>query len=111
MGMILRKMLEEELGNCKYVGNIRGKGLFWGVEFVRDKKTREPFDPKINFGPTFQERVFQRGVAIYPGSGTADGKKGDHVIISPAYTVTEEELRLVLRVVKEVYLEMEQEIQ
>ena len=109
MGQVLHRMLLEELGGCKYVGNIRGRGLFWGIEFVRDKQTREPFDPKLSFGPKFQERVFEKGVAVYPGSGTVDGKGGDHVIVSPAYTVTEAELRLVLKVVKEVYVEMERE--
>ena len=110
MGKVLQKMLMAELGTCKYVGNIRGRGLFWGIEFVQNKQTREPFDPKLAFGPRFQERVFERGVAVYPGSGTVDGNGGDHSIISPAFTVTEEDLRTVLRVVKQVYKEMEQEI-
>ena len=110
MGNLLQKMLLHEMGTCKYVGNIRGRGLFWGIEFVQDKQTREPLDPALAFGPRFQERVFERGVAIYPGSGTVDGKMGDHVIISPAYTVTETELRTVLGIVKEVYGEMEHEI-
>ena len=110
MGQVLHEMLTDTFGGCKYVGNIRGRGLFWGIEFVRDKQTREPFDPKLNFGPKFQERVFQNGVAIYPGSGTFDGTKGDHVIISPAYTVTEEELKAIVSVVKQTYDEVEREI-
>ena len=110
MGLLLEKMLRDELGGCKYVGNIRGRGLFWGIEFVQDKQTREPFDQKLNFGPRFQERVFEKGVAIYPGMGTVDGRKGDHVIVSPAYTVTDDELKTILKAVREVYQEMEEEV-
>jgi adenosylmethionine-8-amino-7-oxononanoate aminotransferase len=110
MGLILERLLKEELGDLKYVGNIRGRGLFWGIEFVKDKQTREPFEPKLSVGPGFQERVFKKGVAIYPGSGTADGIKGDNVIVCPAYTVTEDDLRVILTIIKEAYAEMEHDL-
>ncbi|ETN46235.1 uncharacterized protein HMPREF1541_00419 [Cyphellophora europaea CBS 101466] len=110
MGVVLEKLLKKELGNMKYVGNIRGRGLFWAVEFVQDKQTREPFAPEKTFGPRFQARVFAKGVAVYPGAGTVNGAKGDHAIVCPAYTVKEEELKAIIKVMKEVYLEMEQEV-
>jgi adenosylmethionine-8-amino-7-oxononanoate aminotransferase len=110
MGFVLEKLLKDELGEKKYVGDIRGRGLFWGVEFVKDRSTRESFPPQMAFGPKFQARVFEKGIAVYPGSGTVDGYRGDHAIVSPAYTVKEEELRTIVRVMKEAYEEMEHEI-
>jgi adenosylmethionine-8-amino-7-oxononanoate aminotransferase len=110
MGQILEKLLRKAFNGAKYVGDIRGRGLFWGIEFVCDRETRKPFDPKLLFGPKFQEAVFLKGVAIYPGNGTVDGGKGDHVIISPAFNVTENDLKVIVDIVKEVYLEMEQKL-
>lgn len=110
MGVVLERLLRETLEERKYVGDIRGRGLFWAVEFVKDKKTKEPFAAAKGFGPRFQTRVFARGVAVYPGAGTVDGAKGDHAIVSPAYTVKEDELRTIVRVMAEVYEEMEREI-
>ncbi|CAH0041560.1 unnamed protein product [Clonostachys solani] len=101
LGPVLEGMLREELQDCKTVGDIRGRGLFWGVEFVRDKATKETFDPAIGFGARVQQEAFRRGVAIYPGSGTVDGMKGDHVLLAPPYTVKPDELRLICKVLKE----------
>ena len=109
-GVILEQLLRQRLGDKKYVGNIRGRGLFWAVEFVKDKQTREPFEPEQTFGLRFQARVFDKGVAVYPGAGTVDGSKGDHAIVSPAYTVKREELETIVAVMTEVYDEMEQEV-
>ena len=107
MGVVLEGLLKERLGDRKYVGNIRGRGLFWGVEFVKDRDSREPFAAEVAFGPRFQQKVFESGVAVYPGAGTVDGRKGDHAIVSPAYTVKKEELERIVQVIREVYDEME----
>ncbi|KIW46434.1 uncharacterized protein PV06_02106 [Exophiala oligosperma] len=110
MGKVLRSLLGDTLGPRKYVGDIRGRGLFWGIEFVRDKTTRDPFPPGVAFGPRFQQMAFELGVAVYPGSGTVDGTKGDHAIISPPYNVTEDELREIVRIVHEAYERLEKEV-
>ncbi|KIW09879.1 hypothetical protein PV08_11980 [Exophiala spinifera] len=110
MGIVLRDLLRDALGPKKYVGDIRGRGLFWGVEFVKDRDTRESFPPGVAFGPRFQQMAFDLGVAVYPGSGTVDGTKGDHAIISPPYNVTEDELRTIVRVVLEAYEALEKEV-
>lgn len=99
MGELLGRLLKEALSESKYVGNIRGRGLFWGIEFVKDRETKTSFDPKVKFGSRVQERAFELGVAIYPGAGTVDGKRGDHVLIAPPYTVTEAELQSIVAVV------------
>ena len=103
MGDILEKYLHREFDNCKYAGNIRGRGLFWAVEFVMDKNTKESFDPALSFGSRVQLRAFEYGVAIYPGAATVNGVKGDHVLVAPPYTVTGQELEKISKLMREAY--------
>jgi adenosylmethionine-8-amino-7-oxononanoate aminotransferase len=110
MGKILHSLLLETFAEAKYIGDIRGRGLFWGVEFVQDRATRDPFSPALGFGIRFQTQAFEFGVAVYPGAGTVDGTKGDHFIISPPYNVTEDELRKVIQVLKKTYDKLEKEV-
>ncbi|KIX95648.1 uncharacterized protein Z520_08768 [Fonsecaea multimorphosa CBS 102226] len=106
----LYPLLVDTLGPAKYVGDIRGRGLFWGFEFVRDKTTREPFPSQAGFGGRFQARCFDLGVAVYPGAATVDGKRGDHAILSPPYNVTEDELRKIVALMKTAYDSLEKEV-
>ncbi|OCT51744.1 putative aminotransferase [Cladophialophora carrionii] len=109
LGKHLYPLLLDTFGSSKYVGNIRGRGLFWGLEFVRDKVTREPFPPAVGFGVRYQATCFELGVAVYPGSGTIDGKRGDHAILSPPYNVSWVELGRIVEVMKKAYDQIEQE--
>ncbi|KAF5017674.1 hypothetical protein F66182_10389 [Fusarium sp. NRRL 66182] len=99
----LHQSLLRVFQDAEFVGNIRGRGLFWGVEFVQDKKTKKPFDSKIRFGVKIQERAFELGLAVYPGTGSADGYEGDHVIISPPLTITEDEMDTMVELLKQAY--------
>ena len=112
MGVILERLLRERLdsGNNRYIGNIRGRGLFWGIEFVANQTTKEPFSPALEFGLRIQRKVFELGVAIYPGGATVDGIKGDHVLIAPPYTVSEKELKTIVDVVAKAYREVERKV-
>ncbi|KAJ9606763.1 hypothetical protein H2200_008772 [Cladophialophora chaetospira] len=110
IGKWLYPHLLETFGSSKYVGDIRGRGLFWGIEFVRDKATRESFPLALGFGPRFQATCFEMGVAVYPGSGTVDGKRGDNTILSPPYNVTDEELKKIVEVMKRAYDKLEKEV-
>ncbi|KAI3554533.1 aminotransferase class-III [Colletotrichum abscissum] len=110
LGKQLEVLLRIELINCKSVGDIRGRGLFWAVEFVKDRETKDTFDPKLRFGLRVQERAFEKGVALYPGAGTVDGSRGDHVLLAPPFTTTEEELRKICSVFREALEEIEAEI-
>lgn len=107
MGRLLGQLLESELGDCRCVGDIRGRGLFWAVEFVSDRQTKEPFAAEVGFGARVQQAAFRAGVAVYPGAGTADGLRGDHVLLAPPLTVTEEQLRTVCRVLRQAVCETE----
>lgn len=110
MGHLLERELRMALEGKEYVGDIRGRGLFWGIEFVQDKDCKRSFEPKVEFGYRVQRKAFELGVAIYPGATTVDGVKGDHVLIAPPYTVTEADVRHIVRVVKEAYEAVEREI-
>lgn len=103
MGTILSSLLHDALKNCKYVGDIRGRGLFWGVEFVEHKADKTSFDRSVGFGLRVQQAAFDLGVAVYPGAATVDGHRGDHVLIARPYTVTEAELKEIVRVLRQAY--------
>jgi len=89
-GAYLSSLLHKRLDSHPHVGDIRGMGLFWGIEFVQNRVSKEPFDPKLNIA----KRVHSTGLSkkwsmsFYPSQGTADGTSGDHVIIAPAYNIT-----------------------
>ena len=75
------------------VGDIRGLGLLWAVEFVADKKTKEPYPAEKNFAARVNECAIKRGVVLYPMQGCADGKRGDHVMVAPPAVITPDEVR------------------
>jgi adenosylmethionine-8-amino-7-oxononanoate aminotransferase len=110
-GRWLESALKSTFGDYKYVGDIRGRGLFWGIEFVRDKARREPFDPALRFTWKMVDTALSRGLAIYPGSGTADGVKGDHVIIAPPYNTSDGEFEEIIRLLEETYEQVEKEVE
>ncbi len=72
------------------VGDVRGMGLMIGIEFVKDKKTKEPFPPDAKVAATVTNEAMERGVIVYPGTGTADGILGDHILLTPPFIITEE---------------------
>ena len=98
MGALLSRRLRERLASHPNVGDIRGRGLFWGVEFVADKKTSLPFPSEAHVAMEISERGLLKdyGLNVYPGSGSADGIQGDHIIISPAFNVRSEEIEWIV---------------
>jgi adenosylmethionine-8-amino-7-oxononanoate aminotransferase len=86
-GAKLRRGLEERFGNHHHVGDIRGRGLFIGLELVQDRATKEPFDPSHRLFNRIKAEAMQRGLVCYPGGGTADGKRGDHVLLAPPFVI------------------------
>ncbi|KAI1079173.1 exocyst complex protein exo70 [Whalleya microplaca] len=104
MGELLVTRLNCLLGGHPNVGNIRGRGLFRGVEFVMEKTTRRPFPEAAGVAAGIAELGLREPytIAVYPGSGTADGVKGDHIIISPAYNVTAPEIEKIVTTVQKL---------
>jgi adenosylmethionine-8-amino-7-oxononanoate aminotransferase len=96
MGSRLRARLEERFGPCRYVGDVRGRGLLMAIEFVAERETKAPFDPSLQVGARVKSEAFERGLLVYPGSGTIDGRRGDHVLLAPPYNVTDEEIDVIV---------------
>ena len=96
MGALLEARLAERLCNHPEVGDIRGRGLFWAVEFVRDRATKEPFDPALKLHERVKLEAYARGLACYPMNGTIDGKCGDHAILAPPYIADATQIDMVV---------------
>ena len=111
-GARLEKGLKDMLGDHPNVGDIRGKGLFWGIEFVKDKGTKEPLDPELGVAQKILDLAIspEFNMTVYPGTGTVDGVRGDHIIIAPSYLVTEKDVDHIVKVVSAVIHKVFKEI-
>lgn len=87
MGDRLRLGLEARLGQHPHVGDIRGRGLFRGVELVADRATKTPFAPELKLHARIKREAMARGLMVYPMGGTIDGRMGDHVLLAPPFIV------------------------
>jgi adenosylmethionine-8-amino-7-oxononanoate aminotransferase len=92
IGASLKAALET-LGDCKVVGDVRGIGLLWGIEFVADRQTKQPFPPERNFASRVGQACLKRGLLIYPMQGCVDGYAGDHILIAPPAVISDDQLR------------------
>ncbi|MBU5439305.1 aspartate aminotransferase family protein [Tissierella sp. MSJ-40] len=84
----------DELYKYPIVGDIRGKGLMIGIEFVKDKETKEPFDSSVNVKGKITLNCLEEGLVPYPGGGSVDGVRGDHILLAPPINITREEVDL-----------------
>ncbi len=88
-GDSLQHALEARLGQHPHIGDIRGRGLFRGIEIVADRETKATFDPARGIAAKLKKRAFADGLMVYPMSGTIDGRNGDHVLIAPPFIIDE----------------------
>ncbi|MCW9002685.1 MAG: aspartate aminotransferase family protein [Rhodospirillales bacterium] len=91
-GKAFDKLLRDRFSESPFVGDIRGRGLFRGVELVADRQTKKPFDPKLKLNARIKANAMERGMVCYPGGGGVDGVAGDHILLAPPYIVTSEQL-------------------
>ena len=91
-GVALMQRLHQRLGEHPHVGDIRGRGLFLGVEFVADRATKAPLPPEKKTYAAIRNAAFQRGLMVYSGGGTVDGTSGDHILIAPPFIVEDKHL-------------------
>jgi len=96
-GGFLRAQLQETLGAHPHVGDIRGRGLFWGVELVADRASRQWFDPQRRLHARIKSEAMAEGLMVYPMGGTVDGQHGDHVLLAPPFISSETELAEIVR--------------
>ena len=92
-GTAFGTMLREQLADHPHVGDIRGRCLFWGIEFVSDRSAKAPFDPSLQIHAVLKKTAMKNGLLCYPMGGTIDGKHGDHVVLAPPYIATLDELQ------------------
>ncbi len=91
-GAYLQGLLSARFAEHPHVGDIRGRGLFVGVELVKSRDSKSTFDPIDRLNDTLKRAAFENGLLIYPGGGTSDGTRGDHILLAPPYIVSESEL-------------------
>ncbi len=73
------------------VGDVRGRGLLWGIEFVADKASKRPFERQQNFAGRVAQAAAARGLMLYPMQGCVDGESGDHLLIAPPAVISDDE--------------------
>jgi len=91
-GEQLRASLREHYGAHPHVGDVRGRGLFVGVELVRDRDSKATFDPALKLHAAVKREAMQRGLMVYPMGGTIDGVHGDHILIAPPFVCTAQQI-------------------
>ena len=92
MGEKLQTALYDKLGQHPNVGDIRGRGLFRGIELVRDRVNKKPFEQSLQVASKIKSAAFEVGLLCYPMSGTRDGKRGDHVLLAPPFILLDEHI-------------------
>lgn len=101
MGEALIDSFNKELGHQSYIGQIRGKGLFIGVEIVADKESKEPFPPEKNLTKKIVEEAKQNGLLVIGGvKGLVNGVKGDHIELIPPYIIDEEHIKFITEILR-----------
>jgi adenosylmethionine-8-amino-7-oxononanoate aminotransferase len=88
-GASLLQRLKDELDDHPNVGDVRGRGLFLGVEFVSDRGSKAHLDPALKTHNRVQRAAMERGLMVYGMGGTIDGRRGDHVLLAPPYILTQ----------------------
>ncbi len=105
MGEILGSKLRERLSGHPQVGDIRGCGLFWALEFVRDRDSKNPFPSKMGIAWRVWQRAFDLGLVVYYSQGCANGVDGDLIMLGPPLIIDEEQIDLVVQLLERAVLE------
>ncbi|MCY4035101.1 MAG: aspartate aminotransferase family protein [Hyphomicrobiales bacterium] len=92
MGTVLRSSLESRFGQHPHIGDIRGRGLFMGLEIVEDRASKQPFAPEKSIALRTKLAAFEAGLICYPVGGTRDGKRGDHILLAPPFIIEESQI-------------------
>ncbi len=92
MGNKLNDALHQTFGQHPHIGDIRGRGMFRGLELVQDRDSKEPFDPALGVAGKLKKAAMANGLICYPNSGTIDGNRGDHVLLAPPFILTDDHI-------------------
>ncbi|WP_296427590.1 aspartate aminotransferase family protein [Yoonia sp.] len=91
-GAKLMAALQTTFGQHPHVGDLRGRGLFQGIELVADRETKAPFAPSRRIAARIKAAAFDAGLICYPMSGTIDGQHGDHVLLAPPFIISDDQI-------------------
>ncbi|WGT50855.1 aspartate aminotransferase family protein [Thioclava nitratireducens] len=91
-GEVLDAALREAFGQHPHIGDIRGRGMFRGLEIVADRATKEPMDPAKAVNKKLKAAAFEAGLVCYPMGGTIDGQRGDHILLAPPFIITDDQI-------------------
>ncbi|MFN2166544.1 MAG: aminotransferase class III-fold pyridoxal phosphate-dependent enzyme, partial [Anaerolineae bacterium] len=102
----LGRALRTALAEVPAVGDVRGMGMLWAVEFVADRGSKAPFPPEQHFADRVCARCMELGVLLYPGHGSVDGRRGDHLMVAPPFIATEAEIDLIVDTLRQAVVEV-----
>jgi adenosylmethionine-8-amino-7-oxononanoate aminotransferase len=108
-GRYLRKRLKG-LEDISIVGEVRGRGMLYGVDFVKVKKTKSPFSPEKQVSKRMFDGMASRGVLPYIGTGSVDGYIGDHFTLCPPFTITEEQIDMIVESIRSTAVEVSKKL-
>ncbi|MBD3803268.1 MAG: aspartate aminotransferase family protein [Thioclava sp.] len=91
-GEKLDAALREAFGQHPHIGDIRGRGMFRGLEIVADRATKEPMDPAKAVNKKIKAAAFEAGLVCYPMGGTIDGQRGDHILLAPPFIISDDQI-------------------
>jgi adenosylmethionine-8-amino-7-oxononanoate aminotransferase len=109
-GVELGRALEDLRANCSIIGDVRGLGLLWGIEFVQDRKNRTPFEATAHVADLVFDAAYEAGVLTYPIHGCADGTLGDHLLLAPPFILSSEEITALVTGLKTAVQRVEQNL-
>lgn len=92
MGKVLEDTLQARFGQHPHVGDLRGRGLFRGLELVADRETKATFDPSRALHARVKAKAMEAGLICYPMGGTIDGRVGDHILLAPPFVITADQI-------------------
>lgn len=91
-GDLLTQALTTAFGQHPHVGDIRGRGLFCGIELVEDRAAKKSFDPAHKLHSKVKKAAMEEGLICYPAGGTVDGRRGDHILLAPPFIISESQI-------------------
>ena len=110
LGPVLHERLRLAFADHPNVGDIRGRGLFWALEFVQDRGTKEPFPAKLGLAWRIRQRALEKGLIVYWSQGCADGQNGDQILIGPPLIITGEQIEELAGLLHEAVVEVMAEV-
>jgi len=106
---LLQKL--NELRKFPFVGDVRGRGLMTGIEFVKEKESKVPFHRTFHFAERILEKAFERGLVLYSSIGFVDGVNGDGIMVAPPFIIDEKEIDEIINILETIFAEVESEFQ